>query len=105
MNGYINGHTNGHTKGVAVTFPGSFLEGKAVRTMYGLVPLKHVLDWPIFASYDELAGCALWMGGRIPTTEEARSVYTHVDRLKKEEAERKLGNSVPGVNGSVSPPR
>lgn len=66
--------------------------------MYGLVPLKHALYWPVFASYDELAGCASWMGGRIPTFEEARSIYSHVDGLKIKEAEQHLGKTVPAVN-------
>ncbi|KAL2130440.1 hypothetical protein VTI74DRAFT_6386 [Chaetomium olivicolor] len=93
------------------TPPESFLEGKAVRTVYGLVPLKHALDWPVFASYDELAGCAAWLGGRIPTFEEARSIYTHVEARKKKEAEKKLSQTVPAVNGhlcnngvEISPP-
>lgn len=76
-----------------------------MRTVYGLVPLKHALDWPVFASYDELKGCAAWMGGRIPTFEEARSVYTHVEALKKKEAEKQLSQTVPAVNGYVTPPR
>lgn len=70
-----------------------------MRTVYGVVPLKLALDWPIWASYNELAGCASWMGGRIPTYEEARSVYEHVGIMKKAEAERKLGKTVPAVNG------
>ncbi len=109
-----NGHGNGNGSGVAAAatanggshgaggLPGSFVDGKAVRTVYGLVPLKCALDWPVFASYDELAGCAAWMGGRIPTFEEARSIYSHVDALKTEQAVRKLGKTVPAVNGSVA---
>ncbi|KAK2067662.1 hypothetical protein P8C59_001377 [Phyllachora maydis] len=93
-----NGHANGHAAGV----PESFLDDKAVRTVYGLVPLRHALDWPIFASYDELTGCAAYMGGRIPTLEEARSIYAHVDVLKKDEAEKQLGKMVPAVNGHLS---
>jgi hypothetical protein len=93
------GHANGSVADGASTLPESFLEDKAVRTVYGLVPLKHALDWPVFASYDELAGCAAWMGGRIPTFEEARSVYTHVEALKKKEVEKKLSKTVPAVNG------
>lgn len=93
-----NGHSNGHTAGTD-HLPKSFLDGKAVRTVYGLVPLKYALDWPVFASYDELAGCASWMGGRIPTADEARSIYAHVNIAKKAEAERKLGKTVPAVNG------
>ncbi|KAI1437191.1 DUF323 domain protein [Xylaria sp. CBS 124048] len=68
-------------------FPASFLQGKSVRTVYGLVPLKQALDWPIYASYDELAGCAAWMGGRIPTLEEARSIYAYVEAMKGKEAD------------------
>jgi len=99
-----NGHTNGHygQENGTSEVRESFLEGKFVRTVYGLVPLKYALDWPLFASYDELVGCASWMGGRIPTFEEARSIYAYVDALKKEEAERKLGKTVPAVNGLAS---
>ncbi|KAI1081723.1 C-type lectin protein [Whalleya microplaca] len=96
---YANGHTNGLNPHPAV--PHSFLEGKSVRTVYGLVPLKYALDWPIFASYDELVGCAAWLGGRIPTFEEARSIYTYVDIAKGKEAERKLGKTVPAVNAHL----
>ncbi len=102
VNGYSNGLFNGHRNG-SDGLPKPFLEGKAVRTVYGLVPLKYALDWPIFASYNELAGCALWMGGRIPTFEEAQSIYDEVNILKRGEAERKLGKTVPAVNGLVSP--
>ncbi|KAK0715633.1 C-type lectin protein [Lasiosphaeris hirsuta] len=106
-NGYANGGTSGsnrhaHGRSSGQILPESFLEGKAVRTVYGLVPLKYALDWPIFASYDELVGCATWMGGRIPSFEEARSIYTHVDMLKKKDIERQLGKTVPAVNGHLS---
>src|SRR5258708_34928034 len=33
-------------------------------------------------SYDELAGCAAWMGGRIPTMEEVKAIYRYVEQLK-----------------------
>lgn len=79
----------------------SFLEGKFVRTVYGPVPLKLALDWPVFASYDELAPCAAWMGGRIPTFEEVRSIYAYADRLKKDLLKSKLANKVPAVNGHL----
>lgn len=100
-NGHTNGYTNGHTNG-GNSLPPSFMEGKSVKTVYGPVPLKYALDWPIYTSYDELAGCAAWMGGRIPTFEEARSIYTHVDYMRKEQAEHKLGKTVPAVNGHLS---
>ena len=95
-NGLVNGHMNG-----SPTLTKTYLDGKAVRTVYGLVPLKYALDWPVFASYDELAGCANWMGGRIPTVEEARSIYSYVDGLKLKEAEQHLAKPVPAVNGYV----
>ncbi|KAF6841865.1 duf323 domain protein [Colletotrichum musicola] len=116
-NGHTTEHTNGNTNGHAShpvndkvnedskghnDLPDSFLDGIAVRTVFGLVPLKYALDWPIFASYDELSGCAAWMGGRIPSFEEARSIYTYVHNLKKMEAERTLGRTVPAVNGHLS---
>lgn len=91
----MDGHSN-------ASLPPSFLENKAVRTVFGLVPLKYALDWPVWASYNELAGCAAWMGGRIPTFEETRSIYAYAEALKREEAERKLGKTVPAVNGYVS---
>lgn len=90
---------NGQTNTDSVALPHSFLEGKAVRTVYGLVPLNLALDWPVSASYNELSACASWMGGRIPTFEESRSLYEYVCVMKRGEAERKLGKTVPAVNG------
>jgi hypothetical protein len=99
-NSYSNGYRNGNeTSNGNTTLTKSYLEGKSVRTVYGLVPLIFASDWPVFASYDELAGCAAWMGGRIPTLEEARSIYSHVDGLTLKEAEQHLGKTVPAVNG------
>ncbi|KAF4630265.1 hypothetical protein G7Y89_g7876 [Cudoniella acicularis] len=107
-NGYFNGHSVGRSNGTTNGFEDpstpltkAYLEGKSVRTVYGLVPLKYALDWPVFASYDELAGCAKWMGGRIPTVEEARSIYRHVESLKSKEVEQHLGKTVPAVNGHL----
>jgi formylglycine-generating enzyme required for sulfatase activity len=98
QNSSVNGHSNGHpngTNGVAK----KITDGKYVRTVYGTVPLKYALDWPVMASYDELVGCAQWMGGRIPTMEEGRSIYSYVDSLKAPEIEKALGNTIPAVNG------
>lgn len=100
-NGHTNGHANGHANSGAhgSSLPASFMAGKAVRTVYGPVPLELALDWPVAASYDELAGCAVWMGGRIPTFEEARSIYEHAQVLQKDAADRELARKVPAVNG------
>lgn len=103
-NGYSNGYSNGYVNGYSdrsVRLSLGYLEGKSVRTVYGAVPLKYALDWPVSASYDELAGCAKWMGGSIPTLEQTRSIYHYADVLKLEEAERQLGKYVPAVNGCV----
>ncbi|KAK4466152.1 hypothetical protein QBC42DRAFT_89948 [Cladorrhinum samala] len=101
---------NGHANDTS-SLPKSFVQGKAVRTVYGLVPLEQALDWPIFASYDELSGCAAWMGGRIPTFEEVRSIYAYAEELKKKDVEKQLGKIVPAVNAhlcnngvEISPP-
>ena len=61
MNGVNGQYMNGDTAFY------DFLNDKAVRTVYGPVPLKYALDWPVSASYDELVGCAAYMGGRIPS--------------------------------------
>ncbi|KAK5165201.1 uncharacterized protein LTR77_009299 [Saxophila tyrrhenica] len=94
----VNG-VNGHTNGDAGLH--HFLEDKAVRTIYGPVPLKYALDWPIAASYDELNGCAKYMGGRIPTLEEVRSIYLYSDALKKKEAANALPKMIPAVNSHL----
>lgn len=97
-NGHTNGR-NGHANGATDDLPLDFLANKAVRTVFGPIPLRLALDWPVMASYDELAGCAAWMGGRIPSFEEAKSLYAYVERRKKEMLKSKLANKVPAVNG------
>jgi formylglycine-generating enzyme required for sulfatase activity len=102
----VNGHHNGingtiganGTNGTEDVFQ-KLIGGKYVRTVYGTVPLRYALEWPVMASYDELVGCAQWMGGRIPTMEEARSIYRYVDSLNGPEIAKSLGNTIPAVNG------
>ena len=76
----------------------SFTEGKFVRTVYGPVPLQLALDWPVMASYDELAAYAKWAGGRIPTLEEAHSIYNYVE-MRKDEAIEVPNSLISAVNG------
>lgn len=71
-----------------------------VRTVYGHVPLRYAMSWPVVASYDELARCAQWMGGRIPTMDEARSIYHYVNRMKME-FQQSFGSKTPAVNGHL----
>ncbi|OBT40685.1 hypothetical protein VE00_08691 [Pseudogymnoascus sp. WSF 3629] len=90
QNGYPSGYTNEHSNGYAngnscpsAPLSQSYLEGKSVRTVYGPVPLKFSLDWPVSASYDELAGCAKWMGGSIPTLKQTKSIYQYADASRR----------------------
>ncbi|KAF1841280.1 uncharacterized protein K460DRAFT_399093 [Cucurbitaria berberidis CBS 394.84] len=92
----VTGHQNG-ANGTSQ----SLTEGKYVRTVYGTIPLKLAKGWPVVASYDELAGCAQWMGGRIPTVEEVQSIYKYVDDMKTLDFEQSLGNTIPAVNGHL----
>jgi L-histidine Nalpha-methyltransferase / hercynylcysteine S-oxide synthase len=95
VNGSAHSGANGTSGAVA------FTQGKSVRTIYGPVPLEHALDWPMMASYNELAGCARWMGGRIPTREEAQSIYEYVESRDREAAlsDVKNARTIPAVNG------
>ncbi|KAG5950565.1 Ergothioneine biosynthesis protein 1 [Claviceps sorghi] len=94
-------HANGHQNHIPTTLPPSFLRDKYIRTVYGRIPLHRALDWPVQASYDELAGCAAWMGGRIPTLEEARSIYAFVESQTQIDAGNTLVKKVPAVNGHL----
>lgn len=79
----------------------AYLDDKSVRTVYGPVPLKYALHWPVLASYDELASCAAWMGGRIPTAEEVRSIYSYVDVKQSKKADSILTRKISAVNGYI----
>lgn len=59
-----------------------FVRRFAVRTVFGKIPLEYALDWPVMASYDELAEYARYHGCRIPTFEEVHSLYNYAQRLK-----------------------
>lgn len=76
-----NSELNGsHEEKLVTGLPtSSFLDGKAIRTVFGPVELQYALDWPVMASYDELAAYARWSDGRIPTFEEVRSIYNYVE--------------------------
>lgn len=94
----LNGHSNGASNGDSHE---TKFDGVTVRTVFGGVPLKHALDWPVLASYDELAGCAKWMGGRIPTMQETRSIYAFVERLKRDATQPTTQRTIPAVNGHL----
>ncbi|KAK5103632.1 hypothetical protein LTS08_003050 [Lithohypha guttulata] len=101
-----NGHARdeGHTSdGTNEVVSVSFLNGKAVRTVYGPVPLEFALDWPVMASYDEIVAFAKWTGdgNRIPTFEELKSIYHYVHKQERL-AEKTPSTLVPAVNGHLS---
>ena len=93
----LNGHANGAANGVVNGT--SSVDDKAVRTVFGPVPLRFALDWPVMASYDELAAYATWTGGRIPTMEEVKSIYAYAEERRSQEVENALGKTIPAVNG------
>jgi formylglycine-generating enzyme required for sulfatase activity len=78
----------------------ALLKNKAIRTVFGLIPLYLVRDWPATASYDELAACAAYMGGRIPTLQEVRSIYSHVEDQRAKVQNRT--ETIPAVNSHLS---
>ena len=59
-----------------------YIDRKAIRTVYGHIPLRYALDWPLMASYNEVAAYAPWAKARIPTLHEVRSIHEHVERGK-----------------------
>lgn len=59
------------------------LDNFTVRTVFGPVALSLAQDWPLIASYDEVASYAKAMQCRIPTFEETRSIYHYSDQLKR----------------------
>ena len=95
---HVNGNMS-YINGLSPQLTDAYLCDKFVRTVYGPVPLKQALDWPVFASYDELSRCAAWMNGRIPTVEEARSIYNFVDTNKNKHTDSILTKKVSAVNG------
>ena len=89
-NGISNGVTHAHY---------DFMEKKYIKTVFGLVPLKYARHWPVMASYDELAGCVQWMGGRIPTRQELQVIYEYLESVKVNWDAKKLSATFNAVNG------
>ncbi|KAJ6102358.1 Ergothioneine biosynthesis protein 1 [Penicillium sp. IBT 16267x] len=87
-------------KGISRSSPGAteeYLNNFAVRTVLGSVPLELAHDWPVIASYDELANYAKWVECRIPTFEEVKSIYQFSDRLKEDTSIQRSNGSSNGV--------
>jgi formylglycine-generating enzyme required for sulfatase activity len=90
------------TNGIRNTIPSAeYLNGLSIRTVFGLIPLEFCLDWPVMASYNELAAYAEWMNCRIPNFEEVKSLYKHSAELKSDGI-RSFGNGNRLVNIQLS---
>lgn len=70
-----------------------------VKTVFGPVPLKQAMDWPVMASYDELTACAKWMGGRVPTADELLAIYRYAESTDASAVEKKISRKIDAVNG------
>lgn len=71
-----------------------FLSNFAVRTVFGPIPLELAQDWPVMTAYDNLVKYAQWLDCRLPTFEEAKSIYVHAARLKD-------ATQIPNGNGDA----
>lgn len=76
--------SSGAQAGSSSSPAGFSLEDVTVRTVFGPVALEVAQDWPLVASYDEVASYAKHMKCRIPTFEETRSIYHYSDQLKSD---------------------
>lgn len=72
----------------------------SLRTFFGPLPLANPYSrtLPVVASYDELAACASWLGGRIPTQEEVLSIYEY--KAEQDTAKDTLRDKDPGTIGT-----
>lgn len=61
----------------------SFIDQHTFRTVWGPIPLSQALDWPLVASYNEVARYAQWAGASIPTLHQVRSIHEYAERLRK----------------------
>ncbi|KAJ5605325.1 hypothetical protein N7510_010479 [Penicillium lagena] len=77
-----------------------FLDKFAIRSVFGPVPLKLAEDWPLMASYDELAVYAKWAKCRIPTLDEVKSIYQYSAQLHGKDCHPATNGMSNGTNGS-----
>ncbi|KAJ5498995.1 Methyltransferase domain of unknown function DUF2260 [Penicillium expansum] len=95
--------SSGAQAGSSSSPAGFSLENVTVRTVFGPVALELAQDWPLVASYDEVASYAKCMQCRIPTFEETRSIYHYSEQLKGDRGINGHRNGVNGIaNGSKS---
>jgi hypothetical protein len=67
-----------------------FIDRLVTQTVYGQIPLRLALDWPIYTSSNEAERYANWVGARMPTLHEVRSIHRQIE----EENAQKYESSV-----------
>ncbi len=75
--------------------PKSWTQDCRVRTFFGSIPMAVAVNWPVAASYNELARYAKWIGARLPTYGELRTFYNQA-------LEKQLATSGIVTNGHVT---
>ena len=71
------------TKNGADLKSSAFFDKTFIMTVYGPVSLRLAADWPVMASFNEVSGYAKWAGCRVPTFNEARSIYRLAEQQKQ----------------------
>ncbi|KAG7406486.1 Ergothioneine biosynthesis protein 1 [Fusarium oxysporum f. sp. rapae] len=66
----------------------TFVARHSIKTVWGPLPLSQALDWPVMASFDEVERYAQWVGARLATLHELRSIHEHVKRRRKAPASK-----------------
>ncbi|KAH7147825.1 C-type lectin protein [Fusarium sp. MPI-SDFR-AT-0072] len=66
----------------------TFVARHSIKTVWGPLPLSQALDWPVMASFDEVERYAQWVGARLATLHELRSIHEHVERRRKAPASK-----------------
>ncbi|KAI7766339.1 hypothetical protein LZL87_012577 [Fusarium oxysporum] len=58
------------------------------RQLGARLAMPEALDWPVMASFDEVERYAQWVGARLATLHELRSIHEHVKRRRKAPASK-----------------
>lgn len=59
-----------------------FVDSITTKTVYRPLPLRYTLEWPLTPSHNEANAYADWIGARLPTLHEVRSIHEQVEEAK-----------------------